>query len=522
VPFSDAGAYIFRCTESCVYRYFDISYYPWTDMSENVYLGFLVAHGAKLFDLAVFNHMPGVPQFLAIFLWAFGFDNALPGSSTATAAWLTASFATVLFQVACLYCVLRWLAYSPALSAWISLVVCAYTAFAFDFALPMSETLIPYLLVAVPPLLYVISFGSPAERTIAAVWLGGPVTLVCLNLGLTVAPMNALLGLFSAAVLILGLRSDAHVVLQTICGDWRCHIAYLFMLLLICAWWLTVDVNNAYFWAVEVNRTQLIDPWNSIITSFKAHATTFGREEGPLGSRYPEFLCLLVVLLATTFHLQQRNQDRTAVIGRLACFAAVLIMSTILTQWRFSSGYKSSTIFGLSLGILLLIFARLPVGARSRQLSNLALIPIFVVAIVQTAFLNGATTYESQPQVRTQALDAAKVCRLSQQLECRCIQATTFGPQWFLLNDVRPCRNRYGTMPPLLGMYPVTRQWVIDDASDSDVAFLARLSKASMLENNIPAEAIRIWQTSAKCLSYDPQFQVCFFDPTRAPPATPQ
>jgi hypothetical protein len=32
VPFSDAGAYIFRCTESCVYRYFDISYYPWTDM----------------------------------------------------------------------------------------------------------------------------------------------------------------------------------------------------------------------------------------------------------------------------------------------------------------------------------------------------------------------------------------------------------------------------------------------------------------------------------------------------------
>ena len=44
-----------------------------------------------------------------------------------------------------------------------------------------------------------------------------------------------------------------------------------------------------------------------------------------------------------------------------------------------------------------------------------------------------------------------------------------------LLNDVRPCRNRYGTMPGLLGLHPVTRQWIIDDASRSDVAFLTRL-----------------------------------------------
>ena len=34
-----------------------------------------------------------------------------------------------------------------------------------------------------------------ADRVAAAVWLGGPVMLICLLLGLTVAPANALIAL---------------------------------------------------------------------------------------------------------------------------------------------------------------------------------------------------------------------------------------------------------------------------------------------------------------------------------------
>src|SRR5262245_60300577 len=112
----DAGAVLSRFSD-LLYGFFSINYYAYTDMSQNVLDGLVLAHGGAVYREAVTNHMPGVAQLVALVLWPAGFANAVPGVNTATAALLAASFATLLFQLACTFTALRILAFSRAAAA---------------------------------------------------------------------------------------------------------------------------------------------------------------------------------------------------------------------------------------------------------------------------------------------------------------------------------------------------------------------------------------------------------------------
>src|SRR5262249_53606015 len=107
----DAGARITvfdtECTLSRVsdllYGFFCIGYYAYTDMSQNIMDGLLLAQGGQVYQDVITNHMPGVAQLVALVLWPAGFAKAVPGMNTATAAQLGGSFATLLFQLACTF-----------------------------------------------------------------------------------------------------------------------------------------------------------------------------------------------------------------------------------------------------------------------------------------------------------------------------------------------------------------------------------------------------------------------------------
>src|SRR5206468_2302248 len=109
----------------------------------------------------------------------------------------------------------------------------ADTAFRYDFALPMSETLITYLVIFVPMLAArMLLAAEPAERLVAAVLLGGPLTFACLLLGLTIGPANALVAL-AALIVACAELWNTPALSRVLLHDHRCRAAYAVVVALV-------------------------------------------------------------------------------------------------------------------------------------------------------------------------------------------------------------------------------------------------------------------------------------------------
>lgn len=482
-------------------------YFPWTDLAANVFMGFALAHGWPIVDAGTVNHMPGVAQYLGAWFWLFGFGGAAPSPQTAAAAYLVACFATLVFEAACVYVPLRLLAFSPSLAGLASLAVCASTAFAYDFAMPMSETLIAYLLIPMSLLAArTLLADSSAERVVAAILLGGPATLVCLALGLTVAPANAVIALACLVVLVRELRREP-ANWRVLLHDRRCQAAYAIVVALSVATLVTTRASTLYFWAVASNsrrKMALLMRPSDIVAD---HLSGFLQLTDPLGSRFPQLLLVLLASCTITWLAARRRADRSRLAIRLALFAALIVTAAVMTQWRTGAGYKSATLLGLTVGVGLLALESLP--SRWRALSAIWLTPLWLLALGQIMFLRAAVVHPAAPPVRPAAFEAAHVCRLDQTQDCRCVQVTVYGPQLFILNDMRPCPNRNLTFDSNAGALAVTRRWITDDARNRSMVFWVYQSDSLMLENGVPPELVRYWRTQAQCERIDDTSALC-------------
>jgi hypothetical protein len=170
-----------------------------------------------------------------------------------------------------------------------------------------------------------------------------------------------------------------------------------------------------------------------------------------------------------------------------------------MTQWRANAGYKFAPLFGLTLGVIFLALSHFP--PRWRPKSNLWLVPLWLLALGQIMFLQAATPDTKQREHRNAAFEVAKVCHLGETGDCRCVQGTVWGPQIFLLNDMRPCPNRFMTLYAVAGVHPILRRWISEDAHNPAVAFWTYDPDALMLDNGVPPEVIRYWRTQARCVS---------------------
>lgn len=489
---------------------FTISYFAWPDMSQNVFDSFVLVHGGSVYRDAVTNHMPGVAQLVGLVMSVFGFAEAFPGTNTLDAGYLAGSVATVLFQLACAFVALRLLRFSRTAAVVLSLIPCAYTAFAYDFALPMSETLIAHLFVLVPVLAFNMLFGAHVhDRVVYALMLGGPFTVLCLNLGLTAAPANALLLL---AALAVGLREhgrDPKAVRDALLHDRRSWLAYLVVAVIILLSAATVHIRDAWFWLADVNRVFVVDPLDAITHSFATHVSDmFGRVD-PIGSRYPHLLVALS-LLAVAVLGSPHSTGRAGESRPLLVFIILICSAAVLTQWRMNSGVKSVTLFGLTLGTA---YLALHLYLRDRRpASDLWLLPLFAAPVLLAGVLVKIVQYDRMAGPRHAALDAANVCRFGETRDCRCIQVTLYVPQLFLLNDMRSCSSRFASSAFVVDRHPMLRRMMTDDVKRADMAFWT-YSPELMRESGVPDEAIRYLQTQATCFPVTGREAICTAPP---------
>ena len=487
------------------FRYWTIGYFPWPDTADNIYLGFALAHGSPIIEAGADNHMPGVPQLLGGWLWLLGYANAIPSPRITASAYLAACLAGLLFETTCIYVAARMMLLPPLAAALVALMACAYTALLYDFALPMSETLITYLLIFFPLLASrMLLAEQPAERLVAAVVLGGPLTFACLLLGLTIGPANALVAV--TALIVAGLELwNTPTQWRILLHDRRCRVAYAVVAALVAVTFATVRTGDLYFWAVESNLSRDVSPIGTIAASFTVHFASFLNGEDPIGSRYPALLSALVVY----FCVKLIGAHKPASLPRLALFGVLIVAMAILTQWRANERFHSVTPLGLTIGVILLAAGALPQRWNVAR-SSVWLLPLWLLALGQVMFLRMAIAGPAKPEPRPAAFETANVCRAWTTINCRCAQVSVYGPQMFLLNDMRPCPNRPLTFNAPGAMNPKIRRWIEQDATDPNVASWVYDSDALMIANGVPPAVVQYWRTEARCVDIDDRNKWCF------------
>lgn len=482
-----------------------ITYYPWTDMAENVLHAFYVAHGLKFGRDAVVNHLPGVYVYLAAFMAALGQFRAIPSPQTALASISLSAFAVVLFQVTCVVAAFGLFS-RTRLGLIAAPLLVFYTSRLYDMASPMSENFIAYLLIPMTALLCrLMVLERPEQRFSDAMYLGGPLNIGCVILGATIFPSNVLIGavcLCYAGVAIM--RSDATRRRSLA----RAAIAPLALVLLMAAIILaTTDIRGMLFWNIDSMAGYTFYVKETLLSVPSAHLKSFATGFDPIGSNVFH-VAIASIAFGGAALLARRNEQRLTAIPLLVL---VLLLAAWLAEWRINFSPKSAMPFGLFWGLVVTTICILAESLRweiePALRTTFATTMFFLVLGAATIAGLGAVRlpfrYSVQHVARIEAFEKAQLCRFGSREHCRCLQTTIFGPQGFLDTDVMPCRDRYASWAPHLGVYSVTRQWIIDDTQRSDVAFLL-FADDWMRRANIPDEAISYWNSEAQCVEVQP------------------
>ena len=482
--------------------------FPWTDMSENVLHAFYISHGYKFEKDAVVNHMPGVYAYLAGFMWLAGLGESIPGHDTAMAAFTVSAIAVVFFQMACLIAAF-WIVRLTALGLLFAPWIVAYTAFRFDMAMPMSETMLPYWLALLTVCFYRGLMADDREESVK--WLSFvvfPGTIVSLFIGLTVFLSNLVIAGSTAVALGLALRALSM----------RKRVQSLFpavsiAIVLLIGVFSVTDLKGLIFWNIVVNSGHHFPIVSNLLKQLFVDAEWFlGVGQDPLWANQIIFLAL-----AGISWLVMLDRDGEPVRRRSAAiwFLSTIIFASLLTQWRTVEGYKSWMPFGFSLGLTVILLSYLIHLDRKHNRWIIVVAMLLIVGFwvplldKNSRILDWIGRQSNKHSPRHVAFEEANVCRFGERENCRCLQVTLFGPQWFLFEDAMPCENRYPTFANILAANSRTREWVVSDAKRNDMAFLV-MDEERMVAQGIPSEAILYWSQKASCRKISDNMKVCY------------
>jgi hypothetical protein len=288
--------------------------------------------------------------------------------------------------------------------------------------------------------------------------------------------------------------------------DPRCLWAYTAVALIFAVHAMTIDLRNAYFWIFDINRrTNDILVTANLISSFGVHFGFFWHKSDPLGARYPDLLAYLAGLALLLWW--RGSSDRRGFWIRFGLFCGILAVAAIGTQWRIVIGWKSATLFGLSLGVFCLLVSNLRLPRAAWM--NAIFVPLFVLAALQFHFVQYSIAYSTERTPRLPGLDEANICRLGQTSSCRCLQSTVWTPEFFLEHDVRACPGRYQSYNPTIARDPMVHANLIADLHRDDTAFLV-FPRDLMAYFGTPAEAMDYFRDRSACARIDWRTQVCW------------
>jgi hypothetical protein len=454
-------------------------HYPWTDMAENIVVAFNLANGARFGHETIVVHMPGLPQYLAMFLHLTGVAKGTASQGLLSTSYAVSALGISIFQMSCLFAALRISGFSTIPAALTGFCLLLVSAFVYDIIMPMSENVVPFIfLLQFTLFLKILVKGDNAAlKPVYAAWALTFLPLINLLAGLTLAPSVAFLWLATVIVSLGALQKiEARAWSQGL-KQVSLWVPLILSATVIGYEIAVIDFQALWFWNFSVPAAAgIISPLATMQDAFSAQwlwdFQTYHLHF--IGGTLLEFIVACLLLFLT--HRPSSWSEFTNMLGLI--FVASVAM--VLSFWRFNIGYKSEAACGLTWAIL--FWAAVHLWPQLK--GNSDRVPLHTVTILVTAlgsaalallflwYLSAMDIYAQRPPPRLPVLDSANVCRLRSTAPCRCLQSTVYGPQSFMQQDVRQCVDRYSTFAAAVFRNPEVRNRLLSDLERNDVAFI--------------------------------------------------
>jgi len=486
-------------------------HYPWTDMVENIIIGFNLANGLRFEHETVVTHMPGIYQYLSVFFGLFKIDTATPSARLIPLAVATAAFAITLFEFACTYIALRIVEIERGWAFFISSLFLSCTLFFFSMNLPLSENVIPFILLVQFACLHKI---MDQERPLAyrlqlASWSLSFLPLINLLAGLTLAPGVAFLWCVVFVVTFNLIKREWNLVRILPRTPILLPIALTVALLGFEA--TTLDLKALWFWNIEVNKGNiLVPPYRMISESLYIQLQHITDPRLPGGNLW-DTMAFSGFFYAIRKKLGSlRKED--------IYFLYIGFVFALLANWRANNGFKTEAISSIT---YYLFFALIP-SFWPRIINKDINIPVKTVATLGIVASLFALHFFWEPvrshihdiPARPAALDIANVCRFRSTTPCRCLQITSFSPQSFLGQDIRQCRDRFSSFAKAIFRNDEIRDNLINDFERNDVAFLVFPENELEIDdvNRTSRIIYMLYGGGLHCIPYAGNAKICYKD----------
>jgi hypothetical protein len=420
----------------------NIEYFPWTDVAENIYAGFLVAKNFQIYSDFVMNHMPGIPFLLGGVFKIVNATHAIPGPDTLRSAYFLAIFFSAFFQLTLIYLYTK--VFTVLSNGYVFLILSLYSIIylvGFNFSVPMSESF--YVPIVYGVILAIFRLNSDDRKNNAEEYFVIFSTIFLgLMIGLTGAPFLFIFSIyFWIDFISKSISSKKWMIDQK--SFWKLNqpVAFLLMLtycVIICYYFISIDFKQFFYWNITFNSSFI----QASIFDNLAYVSR-GLLDKSLYSLSNLFLSqvsiyfLLIISAISLLAIVKVNGGPIKKILLLVLFVTLYFSFF----WRTTFGYK---IFP-SIGFLMAMMVYL---ADSRS-------PFIYLNIRFSDIFGQRFGYFSYPMVAlciflvlkwnmvglNSFWSEAGICPLNAPLSanCRCLTSDVRGPQFFLEQDVHQC-----------------------------------------------------------------------------------
>lgn len=506
---ADVIGYLFFKSGNIGISIHKIEYFPWTDVAENIYAGFLVAKNFQIYSDFVMNHMPGIPFLLGAFFKLFHAERASPGVETLRSLYFLAIFFSAFFQLSLMYLYTR--VFTLLSTFYVFLLLILYSIIylvGFNFSVPMSESFyVPFIYGVI---LAIFRLNSEVRKNNAEEYfvIFGTIFLG-LMIGLTEAPFLFIFGVYFWIDFILrSIKFKRLMIDRKIFWNLLHPVAFLFMLIysaIICYYLFSINLKQFLYWNITFNssfiQTNLLDNLANVSRSLM-DKSLYPFSNLLLSQVSAYFLAIIFAfILAALFKL---NGGLLKKIG-LGLLFMILYFSFF---WRITFSYKIFPSVGFVIALLVYLadsrFSRHNFDIRfagdSRQFYGYAAFLIVTTCFFSAIKWNlvGINPFWSE----------VGICSLNTPLSknCRCLTSDVWGPQFFMEQDVHPCPGFFPSLPPPFFEVSSNSELLIDNLKNGSIAINRHSHDMTPWVN----EKLNDVYQSLVCIKFSENSSICY------------
>ena len=412
---------------------------PISDVAENLSSAIFIHNNLIVYDDFIINHLPGIPFLLSGFANLIGISSIVGGPETFYSLFYFSFFISAFVQLLFINLACRtYLGFSFLRLGAVSLVYGIYYLYYANFIAPLSEMwIIPLVFIAALQIFLYLNkqLSITNQELLICVFVIG-----CANyLGLTALPFFIIYGLiiglayFTSKPIFIDQPNQRALIIIPLGG----MVAYFVMTLFF------VDFKQLFYWNVNFNVSHSSLDFVNRIMSYVNYVMNNPRffKFGQTAPIFAETNFYTLITIGLFIFLIRPS------------FKLVVVMAILVTSmhWRVIEGFKLYPMLGVVAAFLLTSQQKNTIVINKKWTVPPALylttLPLAAVAVFVISSLKFSIDYQSQLNTKYHA------CTLdADESHCSCFIQDFWQPDYFLKNNLLPCRQQFPSYPGAAGL----------------------------------------------------------------------